>query len=545
MISWIQRVLQRHNRWFFSFLLIVIIVAFVFTIGNTGGFGSGNPQDVKRDFYGYNLNSPTDTGALQKWSLVSLQLSGRRVSQSTLEIAMLQRATLLHLADKLQIPSPHNAQFMDFLSHVPAFLSTQDNQFSPNKYTEVLDQFDNSPNLGQELLTTVLNQDYRMGLVMKAISGPGYVLPTMAKEELKRQGTVYSVDMASLNKDTFEPKIDTSLLNLEEFYQQNTFRYKTPEQVQLSYVEFPAKNYVDKVPEPTEAQLQSYYEANIMQWPKQEDGKPSTLAQVKDQVKVDWKHQQALDNAAKAANTLAVRAYDAVYDDQLRPNTESINRFLSDENLVPQTIAAFSPEALPEHDSLSPEALQQAVSSFNRDRFYTDGIISNDNVVIFFLENVTPPHQLKYDQVKAKVLADYKTTERDRLYNLKAVKIKGELEKGVETGKNFDQLAQSLGLEVNSYNDFKVSSPPEGIDYFVLSKLREMHQGDVSDLMSFGTLGTYIYVAKEDIPTDAIGQAQIDSAMERLQAYSAQATAQSTLNELVVLGEINATPHEF
>ena len=42
MISWSQTILQKHNKWLFSILLVVIIIAFVFTIGNTPGIGSGN-----------------------------------------------------------------------------------------------------------------------------------------------------------------------------------------------------------------------------------------------------------------------------------------------------------------------------------------------------------------------------------------------------------------------------------------------------------------------------------------------------------------------
>ncbi len=545
MISWIQRVTQRHNRILFSILLVVIIVAFVFTIGNTGGFGSGNQQDVKRDFYGFNLNSPRDMGALQQWSAMSMLMMNRNVSQSTLEISMLQRATLLHLADELKVPEPTQAQLADFIRNVPAFLNPETGQFSPDQYTRVVDQIENQPNVSPELLPTVLNQDYRIGVVMKALAGPGYVLPQMAKQEIKRQNTDYSVDIATFGKDTFKPKIDATQLNLEEFYQQNQFRYQAPEQVVLSYAQFPASEYASQVKAPTHKQLESYYMANIDAWPTLENGQTAPLDSIKAEVTKDWKHQESLDLAAKAANELAIKTYDAVYNDQLKANPESIDRFFKVEEIAPQRVAAFSPENIPSDTGVNPEVLEQASLAFNNGRFYSDGVISNNDAYIFFLEETIPPQQLPYDQVKPEVLADYKKMETEKQYNMQAVQNRTTLQDGVKEGKNFQELAQSLGMQVTKFDTFKLNNPPQGVDYFVLSKLREMHQGEVSDLMSFGNLGTYIYVSNQNVPNAEPSSQQVSAVTNKLQAYSAQATVQSTLNELVMVGEQNATPHEF
>ena len=56
MISWIQTIIQRHHKWFFGGLLIVIIVAFVFTIGAVPGIGNPNRSEYTRDFWA--LTSP-------------------------------------------------------------------------------------------------------------------------------------------------------------------------------------------------------------------------------------------------------------------------------------------------------------------------------------------------------------------------------------------------------------------------------------------------------------------------------------------------------
>ena len=60
MISWIQNHLIRHGRWIFISLLVVIIVAFVFTIGNTPGCTTNRSNYVAENFFGYDLNSPNE-----------------------------------------------------------------------------------------------------------------------------------------------------------------------------------------------------------------------------------------------------------------------------------------------------------------------------------------------------------------------------------------------------------------------------------------------------------------------------------------------------
>ena len=79
MISWIQNHLIRHGRWIFITLLVVVIVAFVFTIGNTPGCTTDRSSYTAQNFYGYDLNSPRDRQILtQKVDLSTLVGTGVR-----------------------------------------------------------------------------------------------------------------------------------------------------------------------------------------------------------------------------------------------------------------------------------------------------------------------------------------------------------------------------------------------------------------------------------------------------------------------------------
>ena len=92
MISWIQNHLIRHGRWIFICLLTVIIVAFVFTIGNTPGCTTNTSYYQEQEFYGYDLNSKRDMELVQRKAAMSAQGSGTPLRSSE---QLVQRIQLL------------------------------------------------------------------------------------------------------------------------------------------------------------------------------------------------------------------------------------------------------------------------------------------------------------------------------------------------------------------------------------------------------------------------------------------------------------------
>ena len=79
MISWIQIHLMRHGRWLFLSLLAIIIVAFVFTIGNTPGCSSNQSNYQAQYFYGIDLNSQRARQPLIDTTSLSAFLNSRQL----------------------------------------------------------------------------------------------------------------------------------------------------------------------------------------------------------------------------------------------------------------------------------------------------------------------------------------------------------------------------------------------------------------------------------------------------------------------------------
>ena len=95
MISWIQTIIQRHHKWLFGALLIVIIVAFVFTVGAVPGIGNPNRSEYTRNFLGFNLSSQQVQQELVRGVELTAILTGRDPRQLDYDSAIKQRAVML------------------------------------------------------------------------------------------------------------------------------------------------------------------------------------------------------------------------------------------------------------------------------------------------------------------------------------------------------------------------------------------------------------------------------------------------------------------
>lgn len=553
MFTWLQTHIQKHHKIVFGVILVVVIISFVFTIGNFGGFGApANPNDQKRNFYGFNLNSNRDMSSLQQWSEITLLLNMQRYNADTIEYMSMQRAVKLYLADELGIPEPTDAQFKEYVREQMAFKDFANGsfEFSNAKYTEFLDAMENNARISQETLVLTMAQNYRIAQVDEALGGPGYVLPYMAVEEIKRRDSVWSIDIAEMPRANFNPEVEIVEEELVAYYDENKARYRTKPMISADYVEFVAADYTDQVTaEPTDAQLQQLYYQKRAQWPKNDAGVTMPLDEVREQVIAAWKLDQAKQLANNEANKLAVELYDAAYSGKVKQNDPSLTAFLEARGLSASPLPPFSQTNMQANGPLSPMALMQAINLDDK-RFYTDGIVTDNGAAIILIKEKSATSIPPLGDIRDRVVAEYQQVKKRELFNQISEENQQKLQAAVDEGKSFTETAEALGMTVESYQDFTMANPPEAINReddtnranFILSTVSEMNQGEVSNLVGFGDVGTIVYVAKRDIPEVSPDSAEVTSELSRLTSTAQRATRQSIVNELIAIGADKLDP---
>ncbi|MDR2377478.1 MAG: SurA N-terminal domain-containing protein, partial [Puniceicoccales bacterium] len=201
MISFLQGFLQKHHKWIFSLLLFVIIVSFVFTIGNSPGIGTG--RRAKREkFFGYDLHSERERNALFRETQVSTVLNGTFIFfEAQLVQRALQRALELHHAQELHIPEPGEEQLREKIQQMPKFFAKDTRDFDAASYEKTIQELLQEPQMTPAIIQKVLSDDWKIEYVRGALGRQGYAFPSQARDRLERVETQYSFDVLSLAEE--------------------------------------------------------------------------------------------------------------------------------------------------------------------------------------------------------------------------------------------------------------------------------------------------------------------------------------------------------
>lgn len=540
MISWLQTVIQRNNKFLFSLLLIVIIIAFVFTIGDFGGVGPGSRDDrlAAQEFYGYDLNNRRTVEELSRSANISMFLNGqpRPSTQEQATMLILQRVIGLYLADQFQIPAtPSREAFTRFFQDVPAFSDPQTGVYSRNRSQQIMDDFNNDPQLGDALLTLVLVEDYRIDKAMQLLGGPGYVLPQVAETALLGRKTEWTLEIASLSRAQAKPELDLSDATLEAYYEANKERYRPENEIVAGYALVASD--AAAAGEPSQAELEAFYQAHSADWAKGENGEPKPLADVRAQVAQAWQQDKATEAAEHAANQLTLEIYNAVNSGKLKPEAASLEAFLAGKNLKFASLPPFNSSSLLQPGAGQEQIKRGALALIGQDRFFSDAVAVDDGAAIVFLLDQVELPVPALATIREQVSADASAEQSLRFFAEKTQSDRAALEKALSEGKSFEDAAQALGLHVRKIAPFTFETLPEDINPYFLFAAIELQKGQISQPLTDAEGNNFVYLAERKLPQGEADATELEQVSQRLQQDLRFATISSVLSEMANLGE--------
>lgn len=541
MISWIQNHLIRHGRWIFLSLLALIIVAFVFTIGNTPGCTTDRSNYQENLFYGVDLNSPRERDAIIEKVQLSAFLGGRQIqSDQEFQMMLTGRIARLHLADQIGVPVPDQPTLAEYIQTQNAFRDADD-AFSADEYTRFVDQIESNPRTPQGLVLEVLNENYRIDQVAAALAGPGYLLPSEALAQTQSTRTEYTLETAQLSYPDFSPEIDSSEAALEDFYQANKFSYEIPERIQASYVFFDQADYLDQVSPAGEAELREHFIANRDQFvaafeaTREDDSETDepaavTFEDVRAAVADSYRNERAQRLANEAAQAFAYE----LYRDEIPRESAAFNALINQSGLSltkiePYTLQGASQRALPA------EMLESAFA-LGGNRYYSDAFQLDDGYAVLIYTGRIAPEIPEFAAVKQEVKADYRAEEKRRLFNEKGESLHAKITAQVADGSDFAAVAEMLGLAVESFETFTPRQVPPELNRSALQRAQRMQPGEISPMITAGQNGIFVNLVDKVVPEIADDDADRTQAEDFLARFSAFTSSNAYLNELIARG---------
>ena len=548
MISWIQHHLIRHGRWIFLSLLALIIVAFVFTIGNTPGCTTNRTNYQKNLFYGIDLNSPLERNQIVGKARLSAFLNGQQQLRGG-EVET--RIAMLHLADEVGIPAPAEKTLVEYIKTKNAFRGP-DGEFSADAYTRMTDSFKANPEMSEAKMIATLEEDYRIEKITEALSGPGYVLPSEAAAQAQRSRTKLTLATAGLPYADFNPELAQDEATLKEFYETNKQRYEIPERIQASYVLFESERFADKGTDPTEAELRDYFAQNratfVAEYEKAnpkpeaeaptegeeaaepEPVEPVSFEKVRDAVAKSY----AAEQAALAANEAAQSFIEKLYLDSIELDSAAFNQALNQAGVSLTEIEPYTQTGARQR-ALSPEMLESAFSLAGN-RYYSDAYPVDGGFAVLIYKGRIDPVIPPYEDVAAEVASDFKTDEKRRLFNEKGEHLKAELEAAIAKETTFAEAAKALGLKVDSYENFEVKEAPSGLSRSVLQQVQSLDAGEISPMLTLKGIGTFVYVESKEVPELGEEDPELAQTKGMLERWASFTTRSDLTNELVMRG---------
>ncbi|MEJ1973847.1 MAG: peptidyl-prolyl cis-trans isomerase [Lacunisphaera sp.] len=535
MISWIQKYFQKHFRLVFLVVLIAIGLPMVAIYSASGGSRGESIKVLERPFFNVNLDSPEQVRRLTTDGELSVFLrAGYPALQGAqLQQYALQRVTGLALADQLHLPAATPEQVAKFVPTLRAF-QNESGQFDQSAYTRFADSLKSSPGGATTAdVNRVLRDDVRLADLAKILGGPGYVQPVDVKLQLSRADSSWTVQVASLDYAAFSPTLNPTEDALKKFHAENAFRYDVPVRPKLSIVELKAADFRPPVA-PTEEQLRAFYNANIASFPAPADADKKAAATADNFPKVRTQVEAALLNAAsrRLASQVANQLTIAIFDKKLAANSPELAAYLAAQGHPAAPLAAFAPNH-PPADKPWLAGYASAISRLSRERHFSDPLASPEGYVVLLWNDNLPAYTPSFLEVHDLVAADYRASEKRRLFIERGNALKAQLQAAAKTAPTgFADKAAAEKLAVKTYANFTLSSPPPDLPEQARETLLTLPAGQVSSLIGTEDKGLFVYAQEKKLP-------DLTPANPRYALVQTQATAMlANYGENSLLGEL-------
>jgi peptidyl-prolyl cis-trans isomerase D len=421
--------MRKHARnWLMKIILGIIVVVFVFYFGSMGGkqkteriaMIDGKPivyadfqreyqnlLDMYRQRYGQNLTEE--------------MLKAMNLKQQALD-NLINQSIVMKKAEEMNIRVTVEDVKAAILSY-PAF--QRDGVFNERIYEQTLrtnkmspDEFENMQN---KMLITVKVEDLIQDGV-KVSDREIHDIFIMQKERI-------NLDFVQISPQGFVAGLKPTLADLEAFLKAREGQFRNPEQVQVKYLTFMARDYATTA-KISDAEINDYYERNKSQWKKGDKVLP--LAEVRDRI-VDELGQIG---GMYAAADEAKKAHDTIYQE------ENFDAYAAQKKLTVRTSPLFRISDAPPEFKPIPD-FAKIISRLEKKEI-SRVLQGEKGYYIVQVAARKAPYLPALKEIEAEVGKHYRDAEAKKLAKKGADDLLARLKKG----EGLESVAKEKGLKV-------------------------------------------------------------------------------------------------
>jgi peptidyl-prolyl cis-trans isomerase D len=539
MIFWIQNHLIRHGRWIFITLLAVIIVAFVFTIGNTPGITTDKSNYEERVLFGFDVNNPNAINEIAGEVGLSLLLQTGSESRNERQIqnAISDRIVQRYIIDQLNIPSPSSDQLRNYIQTL-AYFQNESGDFDSSKYETFLGQLESNPSASEAQFLKILAEDYQIDQLNSVIEGAGYAVDAQVQLSLDARNTEYDLFNIKVDYETYNPEIEVTDAALKDYYDQQLAAYETKEQVTASYVLFKVNtNIIAKF---NDEQLDEYYAENkeaidskyrsSLDEATVTDETELSLDTVKDLVNSELLSELQEKGAENSANNFTY----ALYDQSIAYGSEAFEANKAKYLVKEIEIGSYSKDD--SNRKRLPSKLLNAAFDLNAEKYYSDPIRINNGYAVLFYKGSIPAQIAAFDSVADQVKSDYLKAEKRSLFNEYGKDLKTQIEALVQSEEDFEAMIASMdAVTVEAYPNYGFNNRPSDVSPYEFQAVFRLNEGEVSDMVNFGGTGVITYLRAKKVLDYEVSDEEAEELMGNFKSFSRNTALNAFYTELMAL----------
>jgi len=436
--------IRKHQTWLWAIIITITVISFVvffspYTQLDNGGFGqnvAGNFGSIK----GRPITVDEMRNGLREMRLSYFLRTGGRewpgndeATARSMEREAVSRVFLLEKLKEMNISPSEEA--------VGRMMKDRIGDFPADKFeAEIL-----LPGgvTWQDFDRFILHEAGILQLVNSAAISARLVNPRDAEEYFRKENEEMAVQLAVFFASNYVDKVMVTPAALSNYFNIHAAAYRIPRRITVSYVEFPATNFLAEADKflgtltNLEAFITEQYARRGTNYFTSADGKPLPETEAKARMKEEIRLSQALTTARREAS---VFGNDLISQPDANQAT-NLFKLASAKNYTVKTTAPF--------DSLSgldtnnfPDAFRTKALALSTNRpIEFSPIVGSNSIFVIARQGEMPSEMPSYDQVRAKVLEDYKNAEAQVLARTAGQAFERALTNGLAAKKSFLEIA--------------------------------------------------------------------------------------------------------
>ena len=363
-------------------------------------------------------------------------------------------------------------------------------------------------------------------LVSVAASSARLLNPKEAERLYRSENEGIKTEVAAFWGSNYLDKVTVTNEALGTFYTNNMARYRVPEQIQVTYVAFPATNYFDEADKQMAqaTNLNAAIDQDYLQKGpdafKNEKGEKLSEADAKARVKEDVRRTFAIMEARRKANDFATELYN-----QNITNVAAFEKLAANNKLELKVTDPFDRIKGLDETNFPPAFRQRAFQLTEQQPISVQPLLGSNAVYVIALKNRIPSQLQKFDEVKDKIVGDYKYDRALQLARQDGQNFATTLTNNLAQKKSFDDVVKMTNAKLISVPEFTASTSTltnldTRINFQTLRNVAsDLKEGEASRFIPTGDGGFVVYLRDRVPVSDEKLKENLPEFLSRLRLY--------------------------